>query len=92
MNICKCIICNLYQSNPKGFITVLEMWFLLILMKTSKLRKTPLRTGLSAGTGYNCMDDDARKLVCDVDLVSKVKNDENWFLVLDNGTGTGCRI
>ena len=40
--------------------------------------------------GLDTLYDDARKLVCDVDLVSRVKNDENWFL--DDDTGTGCRI
>ena len=70
------------------------MRFLQSVKKTSVLRENLFaqdchRTGLD----NSCrMYVDARKPVCDVDLVSKVKNDENQFLVLDNGTGTGCRI
>ena len=62
-------------------------------VKTTSMMRENLFAQDCHWTGYSCrMDVDARKLVCDGDLVSDVKNDENRFLVLDNGTGTGCRI
>ena len=64
------------------------MWFLLIVKKTSKWREHLFT--LDFNQNWIPLYDDARKLVCDVDLVSRVKNDENRFL--DNDTGTGCRI
>ena len=79
----------MYQSNPKGFIIVLDA-VSSICEENFKVEGTPLHTGLQQD--WIQLYDDARKPVCDVDLVSKVKNDENRFLVLDNGTGTGCRI
>ena len=65
----KCIICNFYQSNPKGFIIVLDAVSSLC-EENFKVEGTPLRTGLQPD--WKTLYDDARKPVYDVDLVSMV--------------------
>ena len=65
---CICKIYNLYQSNPKGFIIVLDA-VSSNCEENFKVEGTPLRTGLQPD--WIPLYDDARKLVCDVDLVSK---------------------
>ena len=64
----KRIICKFYQSNPKGFIIVLDV-VSSDCEENSKVEGTPLRTGLQPD--WITLYDDARKPVCDVDLVSK---------------------
>ena len=64
----KRIICNFYQSNPKGFIIVLDA-VSSDCEENFKVEETPLCTGLQLD--WITLYDDARKLVCDVDLVSK---------------------
>ena len=67
------------------------MWFLQSV-KTSVLKENLFAQDCHR-TGYSCrIDVDARKLVCNGDLVSDVMHDEKPVSGTDNGTGTGCRI
>ena len=68
---------NLYQSNPKGFIIVLNAVY-SVCEENFQVEGIPLCTGLQPD--WIPLHDDARKLVYDVDLVSRVKDDENQFL------------
>ena len=78
-------IYDLYQSNPKGFIIVLNA-VSSDCEENFQVEGTPLRTGLHPDW-IHCMMMPGNRFVM---LIWLVKDDENRFL--DDDTGTGCRI